>query len=66
MSLNYMPIETTVFKCELICHHLIAQKNGHSIAHTISQKKIHEHQGSNTSPIEGVQWYRSNSAIHLM
>ena len=25
-----MPIETTVFKCKLICHHLIAQTNGHS------------------------------------
>ena len=25
-----MPIETTVFKCELVCHHLIAQTNKHS------------------------------------
>ena len=30
MSLNYMPIETTIFKCKLIFHHLIAQTNGHS------------------------------------
>ena len=30
MCLNCMPIETTVFKCEFICHYLIAQRYGHS------------------------------------
>ena len=63
-----MPLETTSFNCESICHHIIAQTNRHSkcrkFTYMIPQKKIHDWR--RIPPIEGVQQYGSNSTIHPM
>ena len=63
-----MQIEATVFKCELIFHHIKAQRNGHSKCWELLTQFLKKRftKVREIPPTEGVQQYGSNSAIHPM